>query len=194
LNIAKKRGDVVIRLRTLGRHQIYNALQATAVGYMQGLDLDEIREGLETMEFPGMRMQEQVLAGIRFVNDCYNANVVSMKAALTMLRETPGRVRKVAVLGDMLELGGHTGPAHQEIGRLAAQAGVALLVTVGQHARGIAEGALAAGLGAQRVVAVADATEAAATLRWLLRDGDFVLLKGSRGIHLEKVLEAFALK
>ena len=194
LNIAKKRGDVVIRLRTLGRHQIYNALQAAAVGYMQGLDLDEIREGLETMEFPGMRMQEQVLAGIRFVNDCYNANVVSMKAALTMLRETPGRGRKIAVLGDMLELGAHAAPAHREIGELVAQTGVALLVTVGPNARGIADGALAAGLGAQRVVAVADAVEAAATLRWLLRDGDFVLLKGSRGIHLEKVLEAFALR
>ena len=194
LNIAKKRGDVLIRLRTLGRHQIYNALQAAAVGYMQGLELDEIREGLETMEFPGMRMQQQVLAGIRFVNDCYNANVISMKAALTMLQETPAVSRKVAVLGDMLELGAHTVPAHLEIGGLAAQAGLALLVTVGPHARGIAEGALAAGLAAQRVVAVANAAEAAATLRWRLRDGDFVLLKGSRGVHLEKVLEAFALK
>ena len=194
LNIAKKRGDVLIRLRTLGRHQIYNALQAAAVGYVQGLDLDEIREGLETMEFPGMRMQQQVLAGIRFINDCYNANVVSMTAALGMLRETPDRGRKVAVLGDMLELGAHTEHSHREIGALAAQAGLALLVTVGSHARGIAEGALAAGLAAQRVVAVPDAAAAAATLRWLLRDGDFVLLKGSRGIHLEKVLEAFALK
>ena len=161
---------------------------------MQGLDLDEIREGLETMEFPGMRMQQQVLAGIRFVNDCYNANVVSMTAALTMLQETPVAGRKVAVLGDMLELGAHTVPAHHDIGGLAAQAGLALLVTVGPHARGIAEGALAAGLAAHRVVAVADAAEAAATLRWRLRDGDFVLLKGSRGVHLEKVLEAFALK
>ena len=141
-----------------------------------------------------MRMQQQILAGIRFVNDCYNANVVSMKAALTMLRETPVASRKVAVLGDMLELGAHTVPAHREIGELAAQTGLALLVAVGPHARGIADGALAAGLGAQCVVAVADAAEAAATLRWRLRDGDFVLLKGSRGVHLEKVLEAFALK
>ena len=194
LNRAKKHDDVYIRLRTLGRHQIYNALFAAAIGDIHGLDLDEIRDGLETMEFPGMRMQQQVLAGIRFVNDCYNANVVSMKAALTMVRETPGTGRKVAVLGDMLELGLHAASAHREIGGLAAQAGLALLVTVGPNARGIAEGALAAGLGAQRVVAVADATEAAATLRWLLRDGDFVLLKGSRGMHLEKVLEAFALK
>ena len=77
--------------------------------------------------------------------------------------------------------------------RMAA-AGLALLVTVGPNAQGIAAGARAAGLGADRVVAVPDAAEAAATLRWLLRDGDFVLLKGSRGIHLEKVLEAFALK
>ena len=193
LNVAKKRGDVIVRLRTLGRHQIYNALQAAAVGYMQGLDLDEIREGLETMEFPGMRMQQQLLAGVRFVVDCYNANVVSMKAAVQMLAQTPGTGRKIAVLGDMLELGAHSQTAHLEIGKLAAQAGIALLVAVGPHARGIAEGAVAAGMAAQRVLPVVDATQAAGVLRWLLRDGDFVLLKGSRGMHLEKILEGFTL-
>jgi UDP-N-acetylmuramoyl-tripeptide--D-alanyl-D-alanine ligase len=194
LNIAKKREDVTIRLRTLGRHQIYNALQAAAVGYMQGMDLEEIRDGLETMEFPGMRMQEVTRAGIRFVNDCYNANVVSMKAALQMIRETPGRGRKVAVLGDMLELGDHTTPAHLEIGALAAQSQLALLVTVGPNARMIADGAVNHGMESPRVLPVSDAQQAADLLRWLLRDGDFVLLKGSRGMHLEKVLEAFELK
>ncbi|MCG3147610.1 MAG: UDP-N-acetylmuramoyl-tripeptide--D-alanyl-D-alanine ligase [Verrucomicrobiae bacterium] len=194
LNIAKKREDVYIRLRTLGRHQIYNALQAAAVGYMQGMDLDEIREGLETMEFPGMRMQEVTRAGIRFVNDCYNANVVSMTAALRMIRETPGKGRKIAVLGDMLELGEHSRPAHLEIGALAAQSQLALLVTVGPNARWIADGAVSRGMESHRVLPVSDAQQAADLLRWLLRDGDFVLLKGSRGMQLEKVLAAFELK
>jgi UDP-N-acetylmuramoyl-tripeptide--D-alanyl-D-alanine ligase len=194
LNIAKKREDVNIRLRTLGRHQIYNALQAAAVGYMAGLDLDEIREGLETMEFPGMRMQEITRAGIRFVNDCYNANVVSMTAGLQMLRETPGRGRKVAVLGDMLELGAHSQAAHLEIGGLAARSQLALLVTVGPNARWIADGAVRGGMEAHRVLPVSDARQAADLLRWLLRDGDFVLVKGSRGMHLERVLETFELK
>jgi UDP-N-acetylmuramoyl-tripeptide--D-alanyl-D-alanine ligase len=194
LNFAKKRGDVMIRLRTFGRHQIYNALQAAAVGHTAGMELDQIREGLEGMEFPGMRMQSVERAGIRFINDSYNANVVSMKAALQMLQETPVKSRKIAVLGDMLELGEHTRPAHLEIGALAAQCQLALLVAVGPNAKLIAEGAVNRGMEAQRVLAVADTAQAADLLRWLLRDGDFVLLKGSRAIGLEKILEAFELK
>lgn len=194
LNRAKKRDDVYVRLRTLGRHQIYNALFAAAIGDLQGLDLEEIREGLETAEFPGMRMQEVTRAGIRFVNDCYNANVVSMRAALQMMDETPSTGRKVGVLGDMLELGEYAQPAHLEIGRQAAQSGLALLVTVGANAKWIADGAVQAGMESHRVLPVSDAQQAADLLRWLLRDGDFVLLKGSRGIRLEKVLEVFELK
>ena len=194
LNIAKKREDVIVRLRTLGRHQIYNALQAAAVGYMQGMDLDEIREGLETMEFPDMRMQQIERAGIRFVNDCYNANVVSMKAALQMIAETPCRGRKIAVLGEMLELGEHSRQAHLDMGGLAAQSGAALLVAVGEHGKLIADGAVNRGMEAHRVLPVTDAAQAADLLRWLLRDGDFVLLKGSRAVKLETILEAFELK
>lgn len=194
LNVAKKRDDVQIRLRTLGRHQIYNALQAAAVGYMEGMDLDEIREGLETMEYPAMRMQSVRRAGICFVNDCYNANLPSMKAALQMIHETPATGRKIAVLGDMLELGDHAPAAHRQIGALAAQAGLALLVTVGAHARGIADSAVQRGMEPHRVLPVGDARQAADLLRWLLRDGDFVLLKGSRGMKLEQILEAFELK
>jgi UDP-N-acetylmuramoyl-tripeptide--D-alanyl-D-alanine ligase len=194
LNIAKKREDVIVRLRTLGRHQIYNALQAAAVGYMQGMELDEIREGLETMEFPDMRMQSIERAGIRFVNDCYNANFVSMKAALQMITETPCRGRKIAVLGEMLELGEHSRQAHLDTGGLAAQSGVALLVTVGEHGKLIADGAVNRGMESHRVLTVANATQAADLLRWLLRDGDFVLLKGSRGVKLETILQAFELK
>jgi UDP-N-acetylmuramoyl-tripeptide--D-alanyl-D-alanine ligase len=194
LNIAKKREDVIIRLRTLGRHQIYNALQAAAVGYMQGMDLDEIREGLETMEFPDLRMQQVERAGIHFVNDCYNANVISMKAALQMISETPCRGRKIAVLGEMLELGAHSRQAHLDIGALAAGSGLSLLVAVGEHGKLIADGAVGRGLEAHRVLPVSDAAQAADLLRWLLRDGDFVLLKGSRAVKLERILEAFELK
>jgi UDP-N-acetylmuramoyl-tripeptide--D-alanyl-D-alanine ligase len=191
LNIAKKREDVVIRLKTLGSHQIRNALQAAAVGYMQGMDLDDIREGLETVEYPKMRMEQVTIHGVRFVNDCYNANVLSMKAALRMLQETPCAGRKIAVLGDMLELGDHAETAHRAIGGLAAQVGMAMLVTVGQSARWIAEAALAVGLERHRVFHVNNATEAALSLQALVREGDLVLLKGSRLLQMEKILEAF---
>jgi len=191
LNIAKKREDVIIRLRTLGRHQIYNALQAAAVGYGVGMDLDEIREGLENVVFPAMRMEQIECAGIRFVNDCYNANVPSMRAALEMMRDTPVAGRKVAVLGEMHELGAWTKSAHLEVGTLAAQCGLSLLMSVGPAARWIAEGSLNAGMEMHRVLMVYDTAEAQDAVRALVREGDMVLLKGSRRLQLERVLETF---
>src|SRR3989454_3019728 len=161
LNLAKRREDGVIRLRTLGRHQIYNALQAAAVGDIHGMDLDEIREGLETMQFPDMRMQPIERAGLRFINDCYNANVVSMRAALQMISETPCRGRKIAVLGEMLELGTHSRQAHLDIGALAAQSGLSLLVVVGEPGKLVADGAINRGMEAHRVLPVSDAGQAA---------------------------------
>jgi UDP-N-acetylmuramoyl-tripeptide--D-alanyl-D-alanine ligase len=191
LNIAKKRDDVIVRLKTLGSHQIYNALEAAAVGYMQGMDLDDIRDGLENVEYPKMRMEQSTLNGVRFVNDCYNANVPSMKAALHTIRETPCQGRKIAVLGDMLELGEHAQHAHRNIGAKAAKSGLRLLVAVGQAARWIAEGAVDAGMETHCVLPVLNATEAAESLHSLVREGDMVLIKGSRGLRLEKILEQF---
>ena len=191
LNIAKKREDVIVRLKTLGRHQIYNALQAAAVGYFAGMDLEEICLGLESAQFPHMRMEPVTINGVRFVNDCYNANVVSMKAALQMIRETPCGGRKIAVLGDMLELGAWTEKAHLEIGAMAAECGLSLLVTVGQSAEHIAHAAVEAGMDTHRVLPLPTAAEAAETLRALTHEGDFVLVKGSRGLQLEKILEEF---
>jgi len=192
LNIAKKREDVVVRLKTLGRHQIYNALQAAAIGYFAGMDLDEIRIGLEHAQFPRMRMEPVTINGVRFVNDCYNANVVSMKAALQMVRETPSAGRKVAVLGDMLELGEWTQPAHCDIGAMAANCGLALLVTVGQSARLIAQAAIEAGMETHRVLPLATAREAGETIRALVHEGDLVLIKGSRRLQLERILEEYS--
>ncbi len=189
LNVAKKREDVIVRLKTLGRHQIYNALQAAAVGYFVGLDLDEICLGLENARFPHMRMEQVTVGGVRFVNDCYNANVVSMKAALQMLRETPCAGRKIAVLGDMLELGTWTEKAHLGIGAMAAHCGLAFLITVGESARLIAQAAVEAGLDTHCVLPLATAEEAARTLRMLVHEDDFVLVKGSRRLQLERIVE-----
>lgn len=191
LNVAKKRDDVIVRLKTLGRHQIYNALQAAAVGYGLGMDLDEICVGLENAQFPPMRMEQVDIGNVRFVNDSYNANDLSMKAALQMIRETPWPGRKIAVLGDMLELGRWSQPLHLDAGAMAANCGLALLLTVGQSARWIAQAAAEAGMDRHKVLPLGNATEAAEALRSLARDGDFVLLKGSRRLQLEKILEAF---
>jgi UDP-N-acetylmuramoyl-tripeptide--D-alanyl-D-alanine ligase len=191
LNIAKKREDVIVRLKTLGRHQVYNALQAAATGYFAGMDLDEIRVGLENAEFPRLRMEPITVDGVRFVNDCYNANVVSMKAALQMIRETPCTGRKIAVLGDMLELGEWTQSAHSDIGAMAANCGLALLITVGQSARLIAQAAIEAGMETHRVLPLGTTAEAGETIRTLAQEGDFVLVKGSRRLQLERIVEGY---
>ncbi|HTS17135.1 MAG TPA: UDP-N-acetylmuramoyl-tripeptide--D-alanyl-D-alanine ligase [Verrucomicrobiae bacterium] len=191
LNIAKKREDVIVRLKTLGRHQIYNALQAAAVGYFAGLDLDEIRLGLENASFPRMRMEPVTVEGVKFVNDCYNANVVSMKAALQMIRETPCPRRKIAVLGDMLELGEWTQSAHGDVGAMAANCGLSLLVTVGQSARLIAQAAVEAGMETHRVMPLGTAEEAGEAIHTLAHEGDLVLVKGSRRLQLERIVEEY---
>ncbi len=191
LHIAKKREDVIVRLRTVGRHQIYNALQAAAVGYGLGMDLDEIRVGLENVQYPAMRMEQSLRNGVRFLNDSYNANMPSMMAALDTIREQPWNGRKIAVLGDMLELGDWTRPAHLEVGAAAAGSDLALLITVGQSARWIGEAAVGAGMETHRVLAVDLTEEAGETLRSLTKEGDLVLLKGSRRLELERILEEF---
>ncbi len=183
---------MIVRLKTLGRHQIYNALQAAAVGYFAGMDLDEICLGLESAQFPHMRMEPVTINGVRFVNDCYNANVVSMKAALEMIRETPCNGRKVAVLGDMLELGRYGRKVRIAMSaRRQRGPGPTLLVTVGESARLIAEGAIEAGMEAHRVLSLATAEEAGELLRELAHERDFILIKGSRGLRMEQMLEEF---
>jgi len=194
LNVATKREDVIVRLRTLGRHQVYNALQAAAVGYMQGMDLDEIREGLESVVYPKMRMEIVTLDGIRFINDSYNANPSSMRAALQTLRDVRCEGRRIAVLGEMLELGAHTQRAHLDIGAVAANCGLWALVTVGQAARWIAEAAVEAGMAVGRVIPVFHVAEALEALRRLAAPGDTVLLKASRRVVLEKILDWWSTK
>jgi UDP-N-acetylmuramoyl-tripeptide--D-alanyl-D-alanine ligase len=188
LSRAKHREDVIVRLRTLGRHQIHNALQAAAVGIAVGMDLDQIRCGLEAVKFPAMRMEPVERDGVRYVNDCYNANLASMKAALEVVRDTPVMGRRIAVLGDMLELGDWTEWAHRQIGAQAAECGLAFLITAGKQGRLIAESAIQCGMESHRVVMTRDAVEAGQSVRGLAREGDLVLLKGSRGVGLERIL------
>jgi len=189
LHVARRREDVVVRLKTPARHQIYNALAAAAVGYACGMDLDEIRLGLENAVLPAMRLEPVEIRGVQFVNDCYNANPTSMQAALRMLCEMPCAGRRLAVLGDMLELGDWTQVAHARVGALVAKAGIDVLVTVGPHARWIAEAAMEAGMEMHRILMAHEAAEARDAVWALARPGDVVLVKGSRAMKLEQVLQ-----
>ncbi len=173
-----------------GRHQITNATLAIAVAAELGLNAGEIRRGLALCPPPKMRLQVTECRGVRILNDAYNANADSMIAALETLNEFPCSGRRIAVLGDMAELGVHSHEAHLEVGRRTAELGVAQLVTVGRMAGVTAQGARDAGL--LEVTECRDVAEAAAALKSMARDGDVILLKASRITGLERVSESLS--
>lgn len=173
-----------------GRHNVANALAACAVGYLCGLSGMMMARGLARFRPASMRTQVEMVAGIQIINDCYNANPASMKAAIDLLVELGAGKRTIAVLGDMLELGQASPSLHREVGAHLAQQGVSHLIACGPLSRDIAEGALAAGLASDRIRETLDARAAAECLTALLAPGDVVLIKASRGMRLERVLAA----
>ncbi len=175
------------RINLLGRHQVVNALLALAVGAEMGLGRAEIERGLLACAPARMRLQLCNPRGIRVLKDCYNANVDSMLAALQTLRELPCHGRRVAVLGDMAELGGCSRAAHVEVGRRAAQSRLDHLFAIGRWAGQIAEAARARGL--KSVVEIADVEPAARAVKEFARPGDVVLVKASRSMRLERITE-----
>jgi UDP-N-acetylmuramoyl-tripeptide--D-alanyl-D-alanine ligase len=179
-----------VRLPVVNRVMVANALLAAAVGRECGLTLDEIARGLEAVRLPGARMQVVKARGAWILNDAYNANPDSMKAALAALGEFPGASRHLAVLGSMGELGLHATGLHREIGEFAARRDLAFLIAVGPHAEAYVKGAMAAGLGHNQIVAALDAQEATVALLPLLREGDAVLVKGSRFMGLDRLVAA----
>ncbi len=137
-----------------------------------------------------MRLQVMTVNGVRILNDAYNANADSMLAALQTLSEFPCAGRRIAVLGDMAELGEHTAEAHGEVGRRAAELGLNQLVTVGRLAAVTAQAARDSGL--RTVTECRDAAEAVAALKKIIREGDVILLKASRVSGLEHVGESLS--
>ncbi len=171
-----------VRLPVLGRLAVHNALAAAAVGAALGLDVDEVAAALGagwSVEHRGTLLR---VGGVAIVDDTYNASPGSVRAALELLAGLPGR--RVAVLGEMLELGRAHARGHRAVGEAAA-AVVDHLVVVGDRARGIAAGALAAGLPSEHLTSVPDREAARLVLLDLLRPGDVVLVKASRGIALD---------
>ena len=175
-----------------GRHNVYNALAAAAVGMALDVPLPEAAAALASFRPARLRSQVQERGGIRLLNDAYNANPASMRAALEALlgMPLPGEGRRVAVLGDMLELGAVAAEAHRELGAFAADRGVDALFALGEMARQVAEGGLGRGLAAGRCRAFADRAALLDELVGFLQPGDLVLLKGSRGLAMEAVAEA----
>jgi UDP-N-acetylmuramoyl-tripeptide--D-alanyl-D-alanine ligase len=176
------------KVRLLGRHQAINGLFAIALGAEFGLSATEIRRGLEACEPPKMRCQIWETGGLRVLDDCYNANADSMLAALQTLMDLPCKGRRIAVLGDMAELGAHSEQLHEEVGRRAAELGVGQLFAIGRMAPIMARSARTAGL--NRVFEFPDVESAAPAVKNFMKPGDLVLLKASRAARLERIAEA----
>jgi UDP-N-acetylmuramoyl-tripeptide--D-alanyl-D-alanine ligase len=177
------------KLHALGEHNAHNAAAAAAVGYALGVPPAAIAAGLTAATTEKHRSSLVAIGGRRILDDCYNASPLSMPAGidtLVSLRARPARA--VAVLGDMLELGPESATLHRQVGEHAARVGVDLLLATGPHAGDMVAGARDAGLAAARVVGDLDALAAAVLDE--TAPGDAVLVKASRGMHLEHVIDS----
>lgn len=171
-----------------GKSHAYAAAAGAAIGLIFGVNLVKISEALKNYRSAGSRME--LLPGVKYtyiIDDSYNASPLSMHAALDTLKGLPGK-RKIAVLGDMLEIGKYTLEAHERLGRLAARA-ADVLVTVGPRAKFIAEAARVAGLQKNKILSFDAADEACKPVQDMIRKGDLILVKGSHAMELSKVVE-----
>ena len=201
-NIRQRNGETVfdvvykntvytdIRIPTLGIHNVYAASFAFAVACLTDISFEDTRERLAGFETPKMRQNIYDACGITIIEDCYNASPESMRAALdvldTLSRER-GNSRKVALLGDMLELGESSPTLHRGVGEYVAERKIDRLVTLGALAKNIADGAR--GVISVSVADRQDSEEASERLAEILLPGDILLVKASRGVHAEKVIE-----
>lgn len=179
--------EVEIELPLPGRHQLHNAMAAVAAARCLGAGPEAIAAGLKSVELPGRRMRIETIAGVTVVDDAYNANPASVRAALETAASLPRDGRLVAALGDMLELGPQGPDLHGEVGATAAMQGFDLLVAAGPLMARAVEGAA---MFRCEAIPVQDAAAAADLLVDRLEPGDLLLVKGSRSMRMERVIEA----
>ena len=173
-----------------GHHAIRNILAGLAVARLFGIDPRDTREAVRSLEPGKMRGERITHKGIEIINDCYNSNPDAARGMLDVLRDTPAR-RKIAVLGEMLELGRWSEPLHREVGTYAARCEVNVLVGIRGDARFLVESAVTAGLSSDAAFFFNDPEQAGIFLRSVAQEGDAILFKGSRGTRVEKALERF---
>jgi UDP-N-acetylmuramoyl-tripeptide--D-alanyl-D-alanine ligase len=182
-----KRETLSLRVPTFGRHSVHTALRAAAVGMVEGLSWGEIIHGMHTSQTQLRLVAVRTANGALLIDDSYNAAPESMLAALNLLEEMNGR--KIAVLGDMRELGQYERPGHELVGVRAAEVSDYLLA-VGELSKITLSAARKAGLSAARCAWVEDAPQAVEVLKPLLKAGDVVLVKGSHGLRMDRIVAA----
>ena len=179
-----------VSLAVPGTHNVSNALAAVAVGHVLGLSMAKVAEGLSRVRPVAMRSHVYSRRGLTIIQDCYNANPDSMKAAVTLLKNLGEHTRTIAVLADMLELGEDARTLHREVGAHIADSRISFLIACGALGKDVARGAAARGMSRSRIIETQRVREAASVLRALAEPGDVVLLKASRGMKMEAVLDA----
>lgn len=177
-------GKQNVTLPTVGIHNVYNALAAISIGLSFGVSLESAADGLKDYVPSGMRQRIKKVGNITFIEDCYNASPDSQKAALNSLC-TVAKGRKIAVLGDMLELGSYTETAHRTVGEYAAEKKIDMLYTFGESSKYMADSARKCGLA--NVFEFTEKESLANALLSELKTGDTVIFKASRGVRLEEV-------
>jgi UDP-N-acetylmuramoyl-tripeptide--D-alanyl-D-alanine ligase len=187
-------GKARYRLSAAGRHFVYSALLAIYLGKYFGIDDRRIAEALRTIKPADMRGTIKKISGATFIIDCYNANPSSMKSGIELMNDVAGDCPKVAIVGDMLELGNYSRRLHGELGKSLARSGVRSIVAVGNFASNVADGALKAGMRKKDIYTAPDSVRALPVVKEIIRPGDVALLKGSRGVRLETIYEGLMLK
>ena len=179
-----------ISVPAIGLHIVYDALFACSIGLLMGLGGEQIKRGIAKYTPKAYRQRIYDAGGFKIIADCYNASPESVKSALDVLAGLDGK-RKIAVLGDMRELGEHSVQLHREVGNFAAEKKIDILLTVGELGRAISEGAMSGGMSEENVFSELDesARSTVKTLKDIIADGDIILFKASRAMKFERIIE-----
>jgi UDP-N-acetylmuramoyl-tripeptide--D-alanyl-D-alanine ligase len=183
-------GGTQFQSALIGRHSVLNILAGLAVASLYGIRPAELTEAVKELAAPSMRGQRLVQDGVTILNDCYNSNPDAARVMIDVLRETPAQ-RRIAVLGEMLELGRWSEALHRDVGSYVARSGIDVLVGIRGEACHLVDAARQSGLAVDAAFFFADAASAGEHLRTIARPGDVILWKGSRGAHVELALERF---
>lgn len=186
-----------VRVNVPGLHHVYNALAAILAGVIYNMPIEKIIAGVAAFKPSGMRQNTVELDNMVLIKDCYNASPTSMKSGLEVLSVTPPKFaeaefRRVAVLGDMLELGDYAVEAHRTVGELCCSYDLGCLIAVGPNAKYVAEGAINKGFNSSELYVFYDNNTAKEHIMDILKENDVVLFKGSRGMRLEEIADFIA--
>ncbi|HEX5227287.1 MAG TPA: UDP-N-acetylmuramoyl-tripeptide--D-alanyl-D-alanine ligase [Bryobacteraceae bacterium] len=183
-------GGVQFESSLLGRHSILNILAGLAVASIYGVQPARLTEAVKNLATSKMRGERMVRDGVTILNDCYNSNPDAARAMIDVLRETPAK-RRIAVLGEMLELGRWSESLHRDVGSYVAKSGIDVLVGIRGEASHLVDAARQSGLAVDAAFFFPDSASAGEYLRGIAHPGDVILFKGSRGTHVETALERF---